>query len=51
MKNEIYFDEYDRDKVEGRLDEIFSLKRKYGNSIQEILKYEEELKYRKSRAN
>ncbi len=44
MKNEIYFDEYDRDKVEGRLDEIFSLKRKYGNSIQEILKYEEELK-------
>ena len=43
MKDDIYFDEYERDNVERRLDEIFSLKRKYGNSIEEILNYKEEL--------
>lgn len=43
MKDDIYFDEYDRDNVERRLDEIFSLKRKYGNSIEEILKYRDKL--------
>ena len=43
MKDDIYFDEYERDNVERRLDEIFSLKRKYGNSIEEILKYKDEL--------
>ena len=40
MRDDIYFDEYERDNVERRLDEIFSLKRKYGNSIEEILKYD-----------
>lgn len=43
MKEDIFFDEEERDDVERRLDEIFSLKRKYGNSIEEILKYKEEL--------
>ena len=43
MKDDVYFDEYERDNVERRLDEIFSLKRKYGNSIEEILKYKDEL--------
>lgn len=39
MKEEVYFDESKRDDIEKRLDEIFSLKRKYGNSIEEILEY------------
>ena len=39
MKDEICFDENERDEIEKRLDEIFSLKRKYGNSIEEILEY------------
>ena len=43
MKEDIFFDEEERDNVEKRLDEIFSLKRKYGNSIEEILKYKEKL--------
>ena len=43
MKEDVCFDEQERDDVEQRLDEIFSLKRKYGNSIEEILSYKEEL--------
>ena len=43
MKEDIYFDEQERDEVERRLDEIYGLKRKYGNSIDEILKYKEKL--------
>ena len=43
MKEDIFFDEDERDNVEKRLDEIFSLKRKYGNSIEEILEYKEKL--------
>ena len=43
MKEEVYFDEQERDEVEQRLDEIYSLKRKYGNSIEEILVYKEKL--------
>ena len=42
-KEELYFDEEERNKIEERLDVIFSLKRKYGNSILEILKYKEEI--------
>lgn len=44
LQDDICFDEYERDSVESRLDEIFSLKRKYGNSIEEMLKYKDELK-------
>lgn len=40
---DVYFDEEERNKVEERLDLIFSLKRKYGNSITEILSYKEEM--------
>ena len=43
MKEDIYFDEEERNEVEERLDEIYSLKRKYGNSIEDILKYKDDL--------
>ena len=41
---EIYFDEQERNETEQRLDLIYSLKRKYGNTIEEIIKYKEEIK-------
>ena len=43
LKDEANFDAYKRDEVERRLDIIFSLKRKYGNSIEEILEYKNKL--------
>lgn len=43
MNEHTYFDENERNQVEERLDEIYSLKRKYGNTIEEILKYQDEL--------
>ncbi|MFQ8661886.1 MAG: DNA repair protein RecN [Clostridia bacterium] len=43
-KEDIYFDEEERNYVEERLDLIYSLKRKYGNDIPEILKYKEDIK-------
>lgn len=43
---DIEFDEEERDKVEERLDLIYTLKRKYGNSIQEIIKYDLEINER-----
>ena len=43
-KNEIEFNEEERNFTEERLDLIYSLKRKYGNTIEEILKYNEEIK-------
>ena len=42
-KEDTYFDEEERNYIEERLDLIYSLKRKYGNSIQEILTYKEEI--------
>lgn len=44
VNDENNFDEEDRNKIEERLDLIFSLKRKYGNSISEILEYGEKVK-------
>ena len=44
LKNEVEFNEEERQEVEGRLDLIFSLKRKYGNNIEEILSYNEDVK-------
>ncbi len=41
-KEEIYFDEEERNYIEERLNLIYLLKRKYGNTIQEILRYKEE---------
>lgn len=43
LKDETDFNEYERDEVERRLDIIFSLKRKYGNTIDEILEYKDKL--------
>ena len=40
----MYFDENEQKEVEERIDLIYSLKRKYGNSIEEIQKYKEEVK-------
>lgn len=37
--NNIYFDDNEIEKIEERLNLIFSMKRKYGNNIEEILKY------------
>lgn len=43
MKEDVCFDEEERNEIEERLDIIFSLKRKYGNSINEILKYKQDI--------
>ncbi len=43
-KDDIDFNEEEREIVEERLDLIYSLKRKYGNTIEEILKYNESVK-------
>lgn len=43
-KEDVYFDENEQKEVEERIDLIYSLKRKYGNSIEEIQKYKEEVK-------
>ena len=41
MNSNLIFDEEKRNEVEERLDLIFSLKRKYGNSVEEILEYKQ----------
>ena len=41
--DDTYFNQEEQEKIEERLDLIFSLKRKYGNNIEEILKYKEEI--------
>lgn len=41
--SDIEFDEQEREEVETRLDIIDNLKRKYGNNIEEILKYANEI--------
>ena len=41
LNTDMYFDENERNEIEERLDLIYSLKRKYGNSIKEILEYKE----------
>ena len=43
-KDDTYFDEEERNNIEERLDLIHSLKRKYGNTIKEILQYRDEIK-------
>lgn len=43
MKENIDFDDTQRNKIEERLDCIYSLKRKYGNTIEEILAYGEKV--------
>lgn len=43
MNNDIDFNEIERDEVEERLDLITSLKRKYGNSIEEIIEFKNKI--------
>ena len=43
LNEDTYFDEGQRNNVESRLDMIYSLKRKYGNTIEEILSYKDEV--------
>lgn len=40
---DVEFDEQEREEIETRLDTIYNLKRKYGNNIEEILKYADEI--------
>ena len=40
---DIEFNEQEQEEIERRLDTIYDLKRKYGNNIEEILKYAEEV--------
>jgi len=40
---DVEFDEQEREEIEERLDTIYNLKRKYGNNIEEILKYADEV--------
>lgn len=43
-KDEVFFDEEERNEIEERLDLIYSLKRKYGNNIREIINYKDNIK-------
>ena len=42
-KDDVDFDEEERNEIEQRLDLIYSLKRKYGNDIKEIIDYKNEI--------
>ena len=43
-KENVSFDEQERDELEARINLIQNLKRKYGNNIEEILNYQEKVK-------
>lgn len=43
MKENVDFDDEERNNIESRLDFIYSLKRKYGNTVKEILAYGEKV--------
>ena len=47
MREDVNFDEEERNQIENRLDLIYSLKRKYGNTISEIHKIENLDEYHK----
>ena len=51
LNSDMYFDENERNEVEERLDLIYSLKRKYGNSIGEIIEYKEKIEKEIDRIN
>lgn len=51
LNTDLYFDENDRNQIEERLDIIYSLKRKYGNSIEEILEYKDKIEKEIDRIN
>ncbi len=43
LNSDVSFDESKRNEIEERLDCIYDLKRKYGNSISEIIEYKEQI--------
>ena len=43
LNNDVSFDDCKRNEIEERLDYIYDLKRKYGNTITEILEYKKEV--------
>lgn len=43
LNSDVLFDESKRNEIEERLDCIYDLKRKYGNSISEIIEYREQI--------
>ena len=43
LNSDVSFDESKRNEIEKRLDCIYDLKRKYGNSISEIIEYKEQI--------
>ena len=43
FNDDVEFNEQEIEETESRLDNIYNLKRKYGNNIEEILKYKEEV--------
>ncbi len=42
-KEDVYFDEEERNEIEERINLIYSLKRKYGNNVKEIINYKNEI--------
>ena len=51
LNDDMYYDENEQNEIEERLDLIFSLKRKYGNSIEEILEYKNKIEQEINRIN
>lgn len=51
MSDEIFFNEDEINEVESRLDLIYTLKRKYGNSIEEMLDYKSSIEAEINRIN
>lgn len=51
LNSDMYFDENERNEVEERLDLIYSLNRKYGNTVEEILEYKDKIEKEIDRIN
>ena len=51
LDSDMFYDENEQNEIEERLDLIFSLKRKYGNSIEEILDYKNKIEEEINRIN
>lgn len=51
MNDDMYFDENEINELESRIDLIHTLKRKYGNSIEEILRYKDSIEIEINRIN
>ncbi len=51
LDSDMFYDANEQNEIEERLDLIFSLKRKYGNSIEEILEYKNKIEMEIDRIN